>query len=80
MKEKIGKKEIARRIFGVVLAVAMVVALMPMNSLTVYADGETTWGDIKSTIVLPTGVTLPTVDDATTVTQVTSDFGFMRLL
>lgn len=37
MKEKIGKKGIAKRLFSVVLALAMVVALMPINSLTVYA-------------------------------------------
>lgn len=36
-KEKRFKKGIAKRLFSVVLALAMVVALMPMNSTTVLA-------------------------------------------
>ena len=37
MKEKIFKKEIKRGLFGVVLALAMVVTLMPMHSMKVLA-------------------------------------------
>lgn len=38
MKETILKKGIKKRLFSVVLALAMVVALMPMNRLTVFAE------------------------------------------
>lgn len=54
MKEKLFKKGFKKRLFSVVLALTMVVALMPMNSLTVFAaeytghylnDGPGGWSD-----------------------------------
>jgi len=41
MKEKIFKKGFKKRLFAIVLALAMVVTLMPMNSITAYAAGTT---------------------------------------
>ena len=40
MKEKLFKKGIKRRLFSVVLALAMVISLLPMNSMKVYAADE----------------------------------------
>ncbi len=57
MKETIFKKGIKKRLFSVVLVLAMVITLLPMNSLTTHADTERI---LNLTLDFPSSVTLGT--------------------